>query len=85
MKIDEYINTPNILNLDNIITLYKYEQYVLSLQDITQSIIYLPINLEILEHSNICDIFQNFKNKEIFNNFLLSFSSYDTILNPYLP
>ena len=65
MKIDEYINTPNILNLDNIITLYKYEQYVLSLQDITQSIIYLPINLEILEHSNICDIFQNFKNKII--------------------
>jgi hypothetical protein len=65
MRLTEYINTPNILNNENIITLHKYESFVLSLQDNTQSILYLPLNLEILEHSNLCEIFQNFKNKII--------------------
>ena len=65
MKLTEYINTPNILNNENIITLHKYESFVLSLKDNTQKIIYLPLNLEIIEHSNICDIFQNIKNKII--------------------
>ena len=66
MKIHEYINS-NILSDSNVITLEKYTKFVDYLKD-HEKYVYIDMSQDMLQNTNICDIFSNITNKIVIIN-----------------
>ena len=65
MKLLEYIHTPNILNLENIFTLNKYENLIHHFTNTHHEFIYLHYSQDFLENENVIDFFRNIQNKVV--------------------
>jgi hypothetical protein len=66
MKLLEYIHTPNVLNIENIFTLTKYENLIHYFTNTHTEFIYLHYSQDFLENENILDFFRNIQNKVVF-------------------
>lgn len=63
MKLIEYIQTPNILNSENILTLYKYENLIHHFTNNDNKFIYLHYSQDFLENGDVIEFFRNTQNK----------------------
>jgi hypothetical protein len=81
MKLLEYIHTPNVLTLENIFTLHKYENLIHHFTNNDNKFIYLHYSQDFLENENVIDFFRNIKNKVV----LISIHDIDlpTPIKPY--
>lgn len=67
MKIHEYINS-NTLSHSNVITLEKYTKFVDYLKNNNKKYVYIDMSQDMLQSTNICDIFSNIVNKIVIIN-----------------